>query len=622
MIDKNKRRKIEKIRVASFFSGAGGLDLGFETEGFEIVFASDIEPHFCETLKLNKGKALSQHAEVLCADIRDIEFDSLPASIDLVIGGPPCQSFSASGRRAGGAAGRLDQRGNLFEAYARIIDHLKPKAFVFENVRGIFGTNKGKDWEHILTIFEGLDYKIDYRLLDAADYGTPQHRERVFLVGHKLSNYFLFPMPIFGPDSEGKTPHVTPAEAFKTVRNTNKELSETPFEGGKYSHLLREVPEGQNYLFFTAKRGYPEPKFAYRSRFSDFLYKADPCCPMKTVIASPGKYTGPLHWENRYFTVSEYKAIQGFPQDFVIFGERSTQIKQIGNAVSPLIAAEIAKAVKSQVFNKEAKVALLDHTSQLSFDKRKGKKAQITRKTHLAAEEGGTSSLKIKETQKIITLNVSPSKLATENVEFKCSKDGRTFQISAHYDDSKTPSVNTEIEVFEMPRDFVSKRIALIKISLFGGEPLAMQLFWNVFDEWVRLATSFQSLFELYGHFTEPYPHFRVSKFDVFSTNAFFDFARYTTDFANCSVYLPKDKLFSDLSAIFGAKSFDELAEQLRSLRYDIRTKETNVAIPSSDYLMAYPFTLPMSKQMNFAVKKPSSKIEAEAYIYEKRVQN
>lgn len=323
---------MKPTRVASFFAGAGGLDLGFKQAGFDIVYASDIESDCCETLKLNRGSSTSDDSDIHCGDIRAIDFNTLPDDIDLVVGGPPCQSFSASGRRAGGAAGRLDDRGNLFEAYRDIIRHLQPQAFVFENVRGILATNKGQDWAAIVAAFNELGYAVNYRLLDAADYGVPQHRERMFLVGHRLDIPFLFPRPLFGPDSLDDAPHVSPKDAFKGLKVRNSEAEGLKFEGGKYSHLLPEVPEGQNYLFFTAKRGHPNPVFAYRSRFSDFLYKAHRGYPMKTIIASPGKYTGPLHWDNRYFSISEYKAIQGFPQDYVFYGERASVVKQIGNS--------------------------------------------------------------------------------------------------------------------------------------------------------------------------------------------------------------------------------------------------------------------------------------------------
>ena len=135
------------IRTLSLFSGGGGLDIGFEKAGFEILFATDVNHECCETLKRNAGNTLNPALVVEEQDITTMDFRILPRNIDMIIGGPPCQSFSASGRRAGGAAGKLDQRGNLFKSYCEVVDLLKPKAFLFENVRGILGTNKGKDFQ-------------------------------------------------------------------------------------------------------------------------------------------------------------------------------------------------------------------------------------------------------------------------------------------------------------------------------------------------------------------------------------------------------------------------------------------------------------------------------------------
>ena len=315
-----------KIRTISLFSGGGGLDIGFEQAGFEILFATDFNHECCETLKLNRGNTLSNSCTVVEQDITTMDLGILPENVDMIIGGPPCQSFSASGRRAGGAAGQLDQRGNLFKSYCKVVEHVRPKAFLFENVRGILGTNKGQDFRNIIDSFAALGYKIEFRILDAEDYGAPQQRERMFIVGHKLDKPFLYPRPVYGPDSENNTPYVSVAEAIRNLPFTEEDKKDTIFDGGKYSHLLPLVPPGSNYLHFTAKRGYPEPIFAYRSRFSDFLYKANPDTPAKTLIASPGKYTGPLHWDNRYLTVGEYKRIQGFPDNHLFYGDRTAQI--------------------------------------------------------------------------------------------------------------------------------------------------------------------------------------------------------------------------------------------------------------------------------------------------------
>ena len=261
--------------------------MGFHEAGFEVVFANDIDERALESLRMNKGKYVNSDLQLSNDDIRDLNGNEIPGNIDFLIGGPPCQSFSAFGRRAGGAAGRLDARGTLFEAYQRILKKLGPKGFLFENVRGILSTNKGQDWEAICDSFINLGYKLSYRILDACDYGIPQQRERLFLVGHKLEDDFLFPFPTHGPDSLNGTKHLSLKEAFNGLKDDQEPLKELNMVSGKYGYLVPEVPPGQNYLFFTAKRGYPNPVFAYRSRFSDFLYKAAPDKPVKTIIASP-----------------------------------------------------------------------------------------------------------------------------------------------------------------------------------------------------------------------------------------------------------------------------------------------------------------------------------------------
>lgn len=610
----------KEIRVASFFAGAGGLDLGFNKAGFDIVYASDIDHDCCETLKLNKGASTAVTSEIVCGDIRQIDPETLPSGIDLVVGGPPCQSFSASGRRAGGAAGRLDDRGNLFEAYCRIIRHLQPKAFVFENVRGILATNKGQDWTDIVNAFNSLGYNVDYRLLDAADYGIPQHRERMFLVGHKLDQPFLFPRPIYGPDSANQTPHVSPREAFLGLRVRNSEAEQLKFEGGKYSHLLPEVPEGQNYLFFTAKRGHPNPVFAYRSRFSDFLYKAHPGYPMKTIIASPGKYTGPLHWNNRYFSTDEYKAIQGFPRSYKFFGERASVIKQIGNSVSPKIAYHLAQAVAHQVFGVFSEAELLPADTALTFDKRKGVKAAKTRSYHNKVEKKRNDSAIVGKDFMKFEFRLEPRNNSVGHANVVgFAKDG-LHQLAVHYSTDKEPSAKMHLDIWSSARNFTGTPTARLDVTLFGTGHNAPQLLWNAVDEWVRAVSSFGSLFELYGHFTEPYPFFNVVNFEVFKPDPVLEFARYVSDFSRCSKYLDKEDLMSDLADAFNAGHFDDLANCLRSMRYDIRTRETNIAIPDGKYMIAYPFTLPQSKQMNFSIKKPKNSRVAASYITEKRV--
>jgi len=603
----NSNSKKEHIRTLSFFSGAGGLDIGFHSAGFDIVLTSDYEKVCCQSIEKNKPTYTGFDTKVLCSDIREIEPEDLPDDIDFIIGGPPCQAYSASGRRAGGAAGKLDERGNLFLAYGKIIAAKQPKGFVFENVRGILGSNKGEDWKEIVEYFWNLGYSLGYRIIDACDFGIAQHRERVILVGHQLEHEFLFPRPLFGPDSIDKRPHISASAAFEDLK-CNERLDDLVFSGGKYSHLLKEVPPGGNYLYFTDKRGYPNPIFAYRSRFSDFLYKADPHKPTKTLIASPGKYTGPLHWDNRYLSISEYKRLQGFPDDYQLTGNRTEQIRQIGNSVSPKLAYYVAQAVANQIFQMKLDndVNLVDRSFQFSFDKRKGKQAQQTKKKHNAIRIMQIEEKRKKFTLKSYTAEISPHSFNNgyHNVQVETSNNIVKMKVMGDDCDNELVTMSLGIGINKDINLFNSEPYELeINVELFGSNDHCIQTMWNAIDDWVIRSSSYHSLFEIYGHFTEPHPDFVVLKFNTDSDSPICRFAKFSSQFINCSKFVPKSHLLELFSDTFGINEFVPLMNYLRKFRFDIRSKETNVAIDDGSYMIAYPFTLPTRKQMNFRAK-------------------
>lgn len=588
------------IKTISLFSGAGGLDIGVEKAGFDIVYATDFDATCCDSLRLNRGNTLNEALVVEQADIRELDLSHLPTGVDFVIGGPPCQTFSASARRAGGAAGQLDPRGTLFEGYVRVLKHVQPKAFLFENVRGILGTNKGKDFKDIVSAFASIGYTINYRILDAEDYGAPQQRERVFIVGHKSEETFLFPRPIYGPDSADDKPYVSVGDAIADIVLTTSDLEETKFVGGRYGHLLPEVPPGGNYLHFTAKRGYPEPIFAYRSRFSDFLYKADPSVPTKTLIASPGKYTGPFHWDNRYMAVSEYKRIQGFPDEHVFAGNRSRQIRQIGNSVCPLIAYHLAMAIRDQVFHACKPIdEYLEPSCKLSFDKRKAQKARRTRKLHEEVAEETLAKPANGFEAKGYRSHVEPYTGAADNNVSATVKNDSTVILNVNSDSSRKLLAVVELNV---QRGVGLTPIRLL-VKLHGTSEHGIQTMWNAVDDWVVRSSSFNSLMELYGHFTEPHPIFEITSFDRHSDLPIVKFAEECADFENCSKYFPREKLLAMWKGEFKEGSFSSLVKRLREYRFDIRSNETNITIPKGVYMVAYPFSLPLVKQMNFSVR-------------------
>lgn len=364
-----KKQYYAPIKTLSLFSGGGGLDIAFHDAGFDIIQMVELENKYVQTLQKNStpGKFL-ENSQPICIDIKDF-FPNPDLQVDFIIGGPPCQSFSAAGRRAAGVSGTSDSRGTLFEEYVRLLKTLQPKGFLFENVYGIMGAQKGKDWQAIQDAFKNAGYKIYFRILDAADYGVPQHRERLFIVGLKEGNY-LFPYPTHGPDSPGQEPFITAKNALVEVDTS--ELIEEGL-GGKYGHLLNDIPPGLNYSFYTEEMGHPNPVFSWRSKFSDFLYKADPDMPVRTIKAQGGQYTGPFSWENRKFTVAELKRLQTIPDVYEIVGNRQVCIEQIGNSVPPQLGRILALSILNSVMGVALPFPMhyLPENKQLGFRKRK-----------------------------------------------------------------------------------------------------------------------------------------------------------------------------------------------------------------------------------------------------------
>jgi DNA (cytosine-5)-methyltransferase 1 len=360
-------------KVLGLFSGAGGLDIGFHDVGFDIVETVEFEPRFVTTLNANTGpgRYFPNGQTNRCIDIRDYvpEFEA----VDFIIGGPPCQSFSAAGARAQGVAGTRDERGGLFREYVRLLRLLKPRGFLFENVYRIVGANGGRDWSEIVQAFFDAGYDISARILDAADYGVPQHRERLIIVGVRKEFAqevgYRFPRPTHGPDSETGPDHFSASAALAGLPQPRVNCG----IAGRYGRLLDEIPPGLNYSFFTERMGHPRPIFAWRSKFSDFLYKADPARPVRTIKALGGQYTGPFHWDGRPFRVDELKRLQTFPDDYEICGGRGVQIQQIGNSVPPQLARILALSVAQQLFGAliPSRLSFLNPNEKLGFRNRK-----------------------------------------------------------------------------------------------------------------------------------------------------------------------------------------------------------------------------------------------------------
>lgn len=598
-----------KLKVVSLFSGIGGIDLGFQRAGFEIVATLDFDKKTCNTLNANKGKWVSENTKVVQADITTLDpKDLYQGEVDFVIGGPPCQSFSAIGRRAGGAMGTKDARGGLFEHYCRMLEYFKPKGFLFENVRGILYANKSNDWNNVLSAFQALGYVLKYRVLDAADYGVAQHRERVLLVGYKQGEFF-YPRPTHGPNSGDGKKHVSAQEALDGVEITA--LQKLLPNGGKYDHLLKDVPPGMNYLYYTKEMGHPEPKFAWRSKFSDFLYKADPLSPTKTIVAKMGKYSGPFHWEGRRLATEELRRLQGFPDDFVITGSRIEQVQQIGNSVVPHMAYNMALAVRKTIFGLDTDVNLISDDFALKLDARKGKKARKTRSMAIDNEACSPASLfDSLENRKEIEIRRVPvsgylkyekNKISVvKKAELTNSRWYADFTLNGKKIDIKLINKdNNNHEQITLNIKFKDGVIGIkeICLNIDGVVPEELFVAWDAVNYVISQVSSYPSIHELYGHFTEPNPQFslEIESGPQLKRNPLTDFFIWSGNLETVNNLHPKGVLTS-----FGFDtSTDErsLLKQLRKMRFDVRTHLTNKQIPEDKFKICYPYALPYDRQ-------------------------
>jgi DNA (cytosine-5)-methyltransferase 1 len=348
-------RSVSELPAISLFSGAGGLDLGVERAGYRIAVSLDHDKDSCETIRAN-----FPGAAVLNGDIRQFTTRAIldagglrPGEVALLVGGPPCTPFSKSGywleyKRAG-----RDPDAGLLDHYLRVLDEARPQAFLLENVFALAYKNHNAPWfEKLLKTCRHLGYHVAKRVILAADYGVPQRRQRIFLMG-SLEREPEFPDPTYsGPHEtrrawdETLQPHVTTSEVIGDLIGRDDLREPDEAVNGRYGHLLAEIPPGDNYLFYTEKRGHPAPLFDWRSRFWSFLLKLDPDQPSPTIQAQPGPYVGPFHWENRRLRLLEIKRIQTFPDDYEIAGSRRSAQMQVGNAVPPLLAEQVARSLR------------------------------------------------------------------------------------------------------------------------------------------------------------------------------------------------------------------------------------------------------------------------------------
>lgn len=337
-----------KPKIVSVFSGVGGIDAGFHKAGFDVVYASDIWDVACKSLKEN-----FQKTEVVCDSIENVNFSEIRekyGAIDGLVGGPPCPPFSKSRfYRTEKKRGINDDDGSMTVSnYFRAVEELNPSFFLFENVHGFIYKPHKDALEFVEAECERLGYNLFYDVLNAADYGIPQTRMRFIAIGVKKGmKEFVFPEKT---NFEKATPRwVTAGDVLFDIDFDLDEDSKMQ-AGSKHKHLLKEIPPGDNYLFFTKERGHENPAFKWRSRYWSFLLKLSPDRPSWTIQASHSNNMGPFHWKNRFLRISEIKRLQSFDDEYIILGSFKDQWRQVGNAVPPKLALILASQIKSLYF--------------------------------------------------------------------------------------------------------------------------------------------------------------------------------------------------------------------------------------------------------------------------------
>ncbi len=343
-----------QLAVVSLFTGAGGLDYGFEAAGFETRVAIECDPDCVETIRRSRSWP------IIAKDIHSVPPEAIRRAsglnvgqADVLIGGPPCQPFSKSGYWANGDALRLkDPRATTLRDYMRCVADLLPKVFLLENVPGIGYAQKQEALQLIsrstnrINRQHGARYQLSLAVLNAADYGVPQIRKRLFLIGDRSRREFLFPKPTHSErGSAGTLSYVTAWEAIGHVRPPDDEELAL---AGQWADLMPSIPEGENYLWHTSRRG-GKPLFGWRRRYWSFLLKLAKDRPAWTLQAQPGPATGPFHWQNRRLSVDEMARLQTFPEGIKFAGSNGSQRRQIGNAVPSLLAEVLAREIRSQL---------------------------------------------------------------------------------------------------------------------------------------------------------------------------------------------------------------------------------------------------------------------------------
>jgi DNA (cytosine-5)-methyltransferase 1 len=330
------------LNVVSLFSGCGGMDLGFSQAGFRILWANDIDRPACETYAKNLGK------HVVCGDIQEIDYLTIPDA-DLILGGFPCQDFSMIWKRGG----ITTERGNLYRNFVNLVSLKEPLMFIAENVKGLMTANKGKAIKQIIEDFSltgRYGYVTKPYLVNFADYGTPQLRKRVLIIGIRKDINYTFDLP--KPTHQSNN-YVSSSKALAGVEqvehnNEHQNIKQNTIE------KLKLIPPGGNFTDIPQS----SPHYV-KGMISHVYRRLDPDKPSTTIIAAGGGGTWGYHYsEPRPLTNRERARLFGYPDDFVFEGTITEVRRQIGNSVPPVGILPFAQAIKPYLERVKAELCL------------------------------------------------------------------------------------------------------------------------------------------------------------------------------------------------------------------------------------------------------------------------
>jgi DNA (cytosine-5)-methyltransferase 1 len=350
---------VTKPKLISLYSGAGGMDYGFEAAGFDTAVALERDHDSCATLRQNRSWPVIERdiLEVPSGEILEVA-RLRPGEAALLIGGPPCQPFSKSSYWSRGDSLRLDDpRASTLAAYLRVLEDTRPHAFVLENVEGLAYEGKDEGLRLLLDAIETINTRINsnyrpvFKVLNAADFGVPQIRRRLIMVGARDGSTFRFPLPTHA-DNPGEDLLTRTLSPYRTtwdaIGDVQPDEDEDLAVRGKWAALLPSIPEGQNYLWHT-ERMEGLPLFGWRRRYWSFLLKLAKNLPSWTIAAQPGPATGPFHWSSRRLSARELCRLQTFPDNVQIHGGRTSVQRQVGNAVPSLLAEVVGREIRTQI---------------------------------------------------------------------------------------------------------------------------------------------------------------------------------------------------------------------------------------------------------------------------------